>query len=1008
MRKKIIVLLLLLITSISIGFSVYKQKTLLFKDPFQKEEYFSDPSSATMDKEHNIYVIDSLMKRVIKLDKDNKIDYRIAGGKKGEKNFCYANEIAVDDQGCLYILNHVLDEQGLYMEKEEIIKYDSKGHFEKVVYTKEYSPTQHHWTLMKRGQILGLSVEEKYVYWYEVNKENVVYYKLDAVTNHIEIQKTTSFEQADVIVVDIARINDQQFVYSTKKGEIYKTEPNNDQNRVYFAEAETDKDGGMGKSIPWEIGLDKDQNIYLTDLGKREITLIDEKGNTKTIVSQETLEQAGYDSKASIFFKMHVTQDGTMVFLDNENIVVANAKGHILTYISYGLNNTSLKFKIIWVWLKFILAFLLLIKVLNIIYVDVMKREISPVLTKSIGIILVLIISTIIVSSMMLDNFMGRYIEAAENQLAHVVQQMPTAIDGDKFEDIERLSQFMNEDYQVIREQLHQALNYNRDDWNKDYYAALYKAEDNQVNAFMYFNDSIGTNHPLNVALDEPGYLFYDAYVRGQILTATEHDAEGSWLYGLGPIYNSKGEIVGMIEVGRDLNEFLKGNKKIIKDLVMEMATVLIILLFTIIEITIFGDIINKRKGLARAEKDGSIYETDIIRPLSFILSTGIFMSLTFIPIVMKDLYDPSYGISESIMIAIPISAEMLFAGVSKVGTGYMVDRKGWKANLLVGLSILFTGTVLSGLTSNPIVFIIARSIVGIGVGTVMISLRSFVNTAQTEEGKSEGFVALNSGAVAGINVGVAIGSMLATKQGFSQVFYVASIILIIGVLFVIFLTKDTPLIIKGIHLKEESGSVLEFFTDKKVIAFFILILIPGYLCGMFLNYFFPLFAESNGISPADVGRAFILNGLCVIYLGPPLSKFFEKRFGNKKSLVGGVLLGAMALFIFATTANIKGAFITVILLGVMDSFGVAAQNNYFLSFDAVQKIGELKSIAFFELVGNLGEMIGPIVFGVALILGPALGTMVVGIISIVTMLLYLVITKKPTHNLSQCVNRED
>jgi MFS family permease len=161
----------------------------------------------------------------------------------------------------------------------------------------------------------------------------------------------------------------------------------------------------------------------------------------------------------------------------------------------------------------------------------------------------------------------------------------------------------------------------------------------------------------------------------------------------------------------------------------------------------------------------------------------------------------------------------------------------------------------------------------------------------------------------------------------------------------------------------------------------------------MFLAYFFPLFAEGLGVSPSNTGCAFLLNGLCIIYLGPLLNRFVLKFPGHKKSIVLAGIIAASSLLIFASHRTLTTAYIVVALMGIAESFGITAQIDYFTELKASRELGEGKSMGYYSLVENLGQVLGPIVFGELLVLGIGNGLRTLGILIVCTLMIFYVLT---------------
>ena len=69
------------------------------------------------------------------------------------------------------------------------------------------------------------------------------------------------------------------------------------------------------------------------------------------------------------------------------------------------------------------------------------------------------------------------------------------------------------------------------------------------------------------------------------------------------------------------------------------------------------------------------------------------------------------------------------------------------------------------------------------------------------------------------------------------------------------------------------------------------------------------------------------------------------------------------ALIVFAVTQSFLGIVITLILLGVSNSFGKAIQQIYYTGKDEVKKYGEDNAMGIYNFAENIGESAGPMVF---------------------------------------------
>jgi MFS family permease len=481
-----------------------------------------------------------------------------------------------------------------------------------------------------------------------------------------------------------------------------------------------------------------------------------------------------------------------------------------------------------------------------------------------------------------------------------------------------------------------------------------------------------------------------------------------------------------------DLSQsFINGK---MREMLLDTLTMLIISFLLMVEITLFVFILLSRKVkvqhggdaeqiLAEARNDRTV-----IRPLGFLVFTSLYMSTAFIPVLMKSIYKPMFGLSEQVVIGLPISAELLFMAIASMFAGYMVDKRGWKPVFTMGCVILGIGTIASGLAWEPLGFILSRAVTGFGFGLSLMSMQAFVVTAPSESGKNDALAALNSGAYAGINCGVVVGAMLADRIGFAQVFFIAFAIIGLGGLFAmkwmqnvksrrddtvvvtlstdvvnsegiaeypIKLSRKERLEIARLERLKEKQSVGGFLGNINVITYFIFLLIPMSICTMFLYYFFPLFAESNGLSPSNIGRAFLLYGLCIVYLGPILTKVTEKLLGVRMAVVCSAAIIIGALLLFSSFPSMTTAFVAVILLGIAEGFGLTASINYYISLRASQWLGEGKAMGYWSLVENFGQMMGPMLFGSLLILGTSNASAAIGIMMAAGIFLFLISGKR-------------
>jgi predicted MFS family arabinose efflux permease len=432
----------------------------------------------------------------------------------------------------------------------------------------------------------------------------------------------------------------------------------------------------------------------------------------------------------------------------------------------------------------------------------------------------------------------------------------------------------------------------------------------------------------------------------------------------------------------------------------LDMLTIMVTAFFFMIEVTLFLVILLKRprKGqvVTEVSRESEAMDVQIIRPLGFMFFFSAFLSLTFIPVLMKELYQPIMGLSKTVVLGLPISIELLCGALATLIAGYFLEVLGWKPTFFCGLIFFLCGAFLSGISWGAISFIIARGLVGIGYGFSLISMLGFVNSAPTLDTKNVAISDFNAGSYAGVNCGCASGALLAERIGFSKVFFVAIAIAFLAGIFAFFFIKNRMIQrgAKTAQLDKIKGGMLSFFLNLKVAPFFLLVVLPLAVCTMFLDFFLPLYSKTVGVSAADIGRVFLMNGIAIVYLGPVISKYIGRHMGFKRSILLAAALFALALLIFAIWSSFVTAFLAAFLLGVAVGFGDAAQNNYLLSLEATSVLGEGKAIGLLNVTTKIGQSMGTVVFGTMMSLGVSKGIGSIGFALVGLLILFIIISR--------------
>ncbi len=579
-KKSYLIMSVLTLMIVLSGIFTYNFSNRLFSNPFNRSFVYQNPSYSVTDNEGSNYVIDRSMRRIVKIDAQGNLSWIIEGGSRLTGSFFYAYEIAVDDSGNLYVINGVLDDEGFFMLREEIIRYNAKGIFEKVLYTKSYGPDERKPELVQRGQFSSLRVDKQAVEWFDIDSRGIQSIRIIQPQGAVERKTGVFINNANLIVSGAVRLSDGSIVYSTKKGRIHKSKDRTEGELLYSAD---DQKGLL--SIPWWVGADNKGNIYFTDLGSRSVSRINSDKTVTTILSKKKIEKAGFQTGEFIYYKLSVNSSGMITTCnDYYTVVISSDSRSIVRYSDGGKLSTADMLLSIFIWFVCILTLIIIIGSLLYLYLNILKRRI-PLMIKQVLIFApMMIVSVAIPANLIIEDFTGRYKDELNKKISLMVQIAPKVINSEDLDKIKKHEDYMGDSYNRVRKSLLEAFNYSSDDWNRGFYFVIYRVTGDNLYGCMYLNGGIGIYYPFTF-FDDPQSIYRSAY-KGEIVTESLSDAWGSWLYGVGPIYGKDGKVTALIEVGTDLYSYTQANSKLVMKMILRICVITVIFIFLLMAVT--------------------------------------------------------------------------------------------------------------------------------------------------------------------------------------------------------------------------------------------------------------------------------------------------------------------------------------------------------------------------------------------------------------------------------------
>ena len=404
-------------------------------------------------------------------------------------------------------------------------------------------------------------------------------------------------------------------------------------------------------------------------------------------------------------------------------------------------------------------------------------------------------------------------------------------------------------------------------------------------------------------------------------------------------------------------------------------VTILFITLLALVEaLLLFLHLLSKKPKDERAD---SKYELGFVRPAMFLFLFSIDLSLSFVPLHMQSFDADLFGLSRSIILSLPISAEFLCVGIFILIAGVWTDRRGWHEPFYVGLFVVGIGTLCSWVAPNALLFILSRALVGVGYGLALMSAQGMVINFGGKRRRARGFASLFAGLYSGSICGAATGAILAERFGYGSVFFIGAVVVLVLIVFTWSSMRSAIRPTKVIKPVVESKKtikfmpLLKFISNPVFIALSVLSSLPASIAvAGFLHFFTPVYMDQIGANDSTIGQVLILYGISLIYFGPPIAKLIDRSTVKKYYMLVGGLLGGLAFATFDTSYGIFSVVVSILLLGLSSSFVLSSQSIMVLALKEAKDLGEGTALGIFRSISRIGQVVGPLIFGWVLLSG--------------------------------------
>lgn len=939
---------------------LYLNRELRFQSPFPKSYAFTSVSEVVTCGNGNTCVIDQGKKTVAVLDREKRLVRKLTGGGEN-RDFFYASRVCGDDAGGIYIADVVSGEQGNRIRKERVIKIT--GNRREILYEFDYAGRED--PPLQYGEILDLQAHGDSVYFVKAEECRINIYRISAGKEDGGIEKVSEVP-CSFYVSDAAydAVYGRLFI-TTRLGEIWCFSGEEEQwERVMEA--------SEGR-IPWKITAGNGE-VYYTDLSARGIFHFSFSGTEKV----DCVYQSG-----NVLYALCLSEDGrTVTATDYEDFIYVDISDRMAEECGTAAIGNRLRVCLFWVLSAAgacAAAALLIAVLVRLVRKTADKNAFGRMALVVLSSVAVAVIASYSSISSMMENYDRQLTDNMNVFAGNLLQQ----IDAEEIKRLDKLSDYHSDAYMELKDRLDGMI---RTGYENEvyYYYILCNTDGRDINCLMDYEDTTCCGQPLYEYGDNE---YTRVLTTGETYTTSELSSYGSWMFTLLPVRDDDGEVIAELEVGLSLDRVAREKRELVLENTLTVICSCGVMIMLILECMFAMSFFEKRKKTSREQWD--ITQQMPVRILVFLTYVTDSMQDAFIAILCSRLYADTLPVPRGVAIALPISLQLLMAAVFSMYGGRIAEKFGIRSAMRLGLLIQMAGFLACMFSPGYAGILVGKLFVGMGMGIVYVTANTMVSMAGSPDLVETGFADVSAGVLSGVTIGAGLGSILLSFADYHLVYLVGAVLLGSGLMLT--LQAKNVKLGEGREQGENRFGIVKFLLKRRVVAFFVLILVPFMISLSYREYFFPLYADQFGIGEVVIGRVYLGCGMLVIYIGPMLSRYLLRKLGARKSVVLASLCMASTMALFVLAPGLPSVLAGMVILSVVISFAYTCQYTYFEGLEECAAAGMGNAMGIYAMFESVGQALGSVVYGSALTLGNRGGIFVLFALMSLLVCLFLV-----------------
>lgn len=932
--RKVLFLAVVFLICINVFFLIFHGYVNL---RFKKNIVLDGLVDVSVSQNDNTYIISDSGDQIFRINPENKVDLALFGNNinMNFNSFTSALHVVADNSENIYVHDKIIRKNtNGAIEKEFVRVFYPNGIYKNICYSLEYEEP------VARPQIRALQVINDHVHAIIVKDSEIVLRNLDDAE-----EISFSYYGAGSNVAEVwFNEQDNSILATLYEGKVAELFSNGNSRIIY--------DVNQNKDItPWGIATDKNGKVYIADIS-RELILY--QGDNDEWMEQEL---------NTIPYIFRVTSDDRIIAggMDGIECIASNGSELINSWEIGGECVRKIVLLVVIASIDMLVTVVLLIWGLGI----VINRS-STKFKAIFGMTMFSILLTVLICLMFKQLYEQVTKDDIVQKMVNSTMLLTASISGEDFEKLDGCSAYNSSAYKRIKETT-ELMILDEGERKGNLYAIMYSVDEaGKVWVRYALEENYGCNYPYLWTDGSDESAIYDSNLV-TIFDELGSDGTGTYMIVLGPIRDSAGKVVGVIEVGCEYGEFTdKVNSALVKMFINIMALVVVALLIVL-------EIIEYASGKASIQ-DG-IIPLKIYRILVFLVFFITNLTTPFLSIYALKLAE-----GKELMAALPISAEVFFGAMTSIIGNRVIRKYGDRKTGMLGALLFVTGMIVRFIRPNILCLTLGNAIQGAGWGFLLLLVNIKIASTKDAEDQEAGFTDYNVAAQNGINSGVVAGGFLLLFMKYEQILIFTSILSLLTLLLVIKYMKNGS----NERMVEETTSVrayIKFFKNKRVLRYFIYIVIPVVAASYFLQFLYPIMMDNAHVEESFIGYSYLINGLVTICFSNVLVRFVSKRFSKKVNLMLASLIYMVTFSIIGAFQNVPVLIIALVLLAVSDSFGYVMQETYYSELKETEEFGYGRAMGMYSLIENIAQAAGSFIFGLILQKGIGGGMIGFGIV---------------------------